>query len=74
VQLLVAVGPLSRVTAETARRAGVPEVHHHADSVKAAQSITEFLKDGDLIVVKGSRGMRMERVVEALTAMNRESG
>jgi UDP-N-acetylmuramoyl-tripeptide--D-alanyl-D-alanine ligase len=66
VQLLVAVGPLSRVTAETARRAGVPEVHHHADSTKAAESIAEFLKDGDLIVVKGSRGMHMERVVEAL--------
>jgi UDP-N-acetylmuramoyl-tripeptide--D-alanyl-D-alanine ligase len=70
VQLLVAVGPLSRVTAETARRAGVPEVHHHADSTKAAESITEFLKDGDLIVVKGSRGMRMERVVEALLQMD----
>jgi UDP-N-acetylmuramoyl-tripeptide--D-alanyl-D-alanine ligase len=72
VQLLVAVGPLSRVTAETARRAGVPEVHHHADSVKASQSIAEFLKDGDLIVVKGSRGMRMERVVDALTALPEE--
>jgi len=68
VQLLVAVGPLSRVTAETARRAGVPEVHHHADSAKASESIGEFLKDGDLIVVKGSRAMQMERVVQALTA------
>jgi UDP-N-acetylmuramoyl-tripeptide--D-alanyl-D-alanine ligase len=68
VQLLVAVGPLSRVTAETARRAGVPEVHHHADSVKASESISEFLKDGDLIIVKGSRAMQMERVVQVLTA------
>lgn len=74
VQLLVAVGPLSRVTAETARRAGVPEVHHHSDSTKASQSIAEFLKEGDLIVVKGSRGMRMERVVEALTALKEEAG
>jgi UDP-N-acetylmuramoyl-tripeptide--D-alanyl-D-alanine ligase len=66
VELLMAVGPLSRVTAETARRAGVPEVHHHPDSSKAAGSIAEFLKEGDLIVVKGSRGMRMELVVQAL--------
>jgi UDP-N-acetylmuramoyl-tripeptide--D-alanyl-D-alanine ligase len=73
VQLLVAVGPLSRVTAETARRAGVPEVHHHSDSVKASESIAEFLKDGDLIVVKGSRGMHMERVVQALTALAEET-
>jgi len=66
VQLLFAVGPLSRAAAETARRAGVPEVHHHQDSARAAESIVEFLKEGDLIVVKGSRGMRMERVVHAL--------
>jgi len=68
VQLLFSVGSLSRAAAETARRAGVSEVHHHADSAKAAESIAEFLKEGDLIVVKGSRGMRMERVVQALVA------
>lgn len=68
VQLLFSVGTLSRAAAETARRAGVSEVHHHADSAKAAESIAEFLKEGDLIVVKGSRGMRMERVVQALIA------
>jgi len=68
VEMLVAVGTLTRSAAETARRAGVPEVHHHASSDKAAESVEEFLKDGDLIVVKGSRGMRMERVVEALVS------
>lgn len=68
VEMLVAVGTLTRSAAETARRAGVPEVHHHTDSKKAAESLEEFLKDGDLIVIKGSRGMRMERVVEALVS------
>jgi len=68
VQLLFAVGPLSRAAAETARRAGVAEVHHHADSARAAESVAEFLRDGDLIVVKGSRGIRMERIVQALIA------
>jgi UDP-N-acetylmuramoyl-tripeptide--D-alanyl-D-alanine ligase len=66
VQLLVAVGPLSRNCVETARRGGVGEVHHHPDSARAAASVGEFLREGDLIVVKGSRSMRMERVVEAL--------
>ena len=66
VELLIAVGPLSRNTAEVARRVGVPEVHHHADSSRAAGEVAEFLHAGDLIAVKGSRGMRMERVVRAL--------
>jgi len=66
VQLLVTVGSLSRQAAETARRGGVPEVHHHADSARCAESLAEYLRDGDLVVVKGSRSMRMERVVQAL--------
>jgi UDP-N-acetylmuramoyl-tripeptide--D-alanyl-D-alanine ligase len=66
VNLLVAVGPLSRQSAESARRGGVQEVHLYSDAKKAAASIGEYLRDGDMIVVKGSRGMRLERVVEAL--------
>ncbi len=73
VKLLIAVGRESRETAEAARRAGVPEVYHHADSTAAAQSIGEFLRDGDLVVVKGSRGIRMEHVVEALTGQREEA-
>lgn len=68
VRLLFTVGPLSRGAAEAARRAGVSEVHHHADSDQAAEAIGEYVKDGDLIVVKGSRGMHMERVVQALSS------
>jgi len=74
VQLLIAVGPLSRGCVETARRGGVGEVHHHPDSVRAAESVAEFLGDGDLVVVKGSRAMRMERVVEALIAGGKAVG
>jgi len=66
VQMLVAVGPLGRETAEAARRAGVGEVHYYPDSEQCAGAIGDSLGDGDLIVVKGSRGMRMERVVRAL--------
>jgi len=68
VQMLIAVGSLSKDAAEAARRAGVPEVYHHGDSRSCAESIAEFVRDGDLIVVKGSRGMHMGRVVRALTS------
>ena len=70
----MAVGPLSREMAESSRRAGLPEVHHYADSAACAASIVEYLSDGDLIVVKGSRGLRMERVVHALTESLAEAG
>jgi UDP-N-acetylmuramoyl-tripeptide--D-alanyl-D-alanine ligase len=66
VQVLIAVGPEARATAEVARRCGVPEVYHHANASKAANATAEMLKDGDLIVVKGSRGMHLERVAQAL--------
>jgi UDP-N-acetylmuramoyl-tripeptide--D-alanyl-D-alanine ligase len=74
VQVLFAVGPLSRGAAEAARRAGVPEVHQYADSSEAAESIPEFLRPGDFVVVKGSRGMKLERVVQALAASGRGVG
>ena len=41
-------------------------VHHHPDADRATESIIEFLSDGDLIVVKGSRSMHLERIVRRL--------
>ena len=39
-----------------------------ATSQEAAEFINELLQPGDLLLVKGSRGVRMERIVEALRA------
>ena len=66
IQMLVAVGQATQETADGARRAGVDEVHHHLDSVRCAESLGDLLRDGDLIVVKGSRGIRMDHIVRAL--------
>jgi UDP-N-acetylmuramoyl-tripeptide--D-alanyl-D-alanine ligase len=71
--MLVAVGTLAQETAETARRTGIDEVHHYPDSARCAESIGELLGDGDLVLVKGSRGTHMGRVVRALTAGPGES-
>ena len=68
VQMLIAVGTLCRDTAEAAKRSGVPEVYHHKNSAKAAESIASLLKYGDLILVKGSRAIRMERIVSAIVS------
>ncbi|HET9401797.1 MAG TPA: UDP-N-acetylmuramoyl-tripeptide--D-alanyl-D-alanine ligase [Candidatus Acidoferrales bacterium] len=39
-----------------------------SDSAEAAKFLSEFAQPGDLILVKGSRGVRMERIVEAIAA------
>jgi UDP-N-acetylmuramoyl-tripeptide--D-alanyl-D-alanine ligase len=50
--------------------AGVPksQTHFFPDSTAAAQFLTDFVRPGDLVLVKGSRGVKMERIVEALRA------
>jgi UDP-N-acetylmuramoyl-tripeptide--D-alanyl-D-alanine ligase len=66
--LLVTVGPLSKHMAEGARKAGMPEdrVFTFENSLEAAQKLGGLLDRGDLILVKGSRGIRMETIVEQL--------
>ena len=36
------------------------------DSVSAGKALKSLIKEGDLILVKGSQSMRMERVVEEI--------
>jgi UDP-N-acetylmuramoyl-tripeptide--D-alanyl-D-alanine ligase len=72
-QLLVGVGPLSRHTVEGAAEAGVETVHF-ASSEEAAAAAPGLVKPGDAVLVKGSRGVRMERIVEALASHLGERG
>jgi UDP-N-acetylmuramoyl-tripeptide--D-alanyl-D-alanine ligase len=50
--------------------AGLPEerAQFFASSSEAAPFVADLLRPGDLVLVKGSRGVKMERVVEALRA------
>jgi UDP-N-acetylmuramoyl-tripeptide--D-alanyl-D-alanine ligase len=73
VQVLMTVGPLARLAGESARKAGLPEVRHEPDAATAAREILPLVRPGDLIVVKGSRGVRLEVVVEALLGASVEA-
>jgi UDP-N-acetylmuramoyl-tripeptide--D-alanyl-D-alanine ligase len=55
---------------EGAVAAGVPrsQTKFFASSEEAANFLVNFVSPGDLLLVKGSRGVKMERIVDALVA------
>ena len=70
VQLLVTVGPLAAemggAFAGEAGGAFAGEAHAVGDARAAAQLLGGLLREGDTILVKGSRGVGLERVADAL--------
>ncbi len=65
---LLAFGPRSRALAEGALAAGLPpdRSFHTEDVAALAAEARATLRAGDVLLVKASRGMRLERLVEAL--------
>ncbi|GAB4204945.1 MAG: UDP-N-acetylmuramoyl-tripeptide--D-alanyl-D-alanine ligase [Sandaracinaceae bacterium] len=66
--LFVACGRRMRTAADEAREMGADLVVEEDDPLAAASHVRDFVRPGDVIVVKGSRSMGMERVVAALAA------
>ena len=66
--ILVVVGPRSKFIKEGAEgsRMAKKNIFDFNNSKEAAEFVLGFVKTGDLVLVKGSQGMRMERVVEEI--------
>ena len=64
----VGVGRWAQAAVEAARQAGLAESHHVTTFEDAVALLLKRLAPDDAVLVKGSRGMRMERVVDALVA------
>jgi UDP-N-acetylmuramoyl-tripeptide--D-alanyl-D-alanine ligase len=70
VGLLIAVGELSRKTIEEAVRAGLPSdgFRLYTETDEAVHQAPGLVRPEDAVLVKGSRAMGLEKVVDALRA------
>ncbi|MDP3785032.1 MAG: UDP-N-acetylmuramoyl-tripeptide--D-alanyl-D-alanine ligase [bacterium] len=68
VGLLVTVGLRAKFFAEGAVKAGFKkkDILEFGDSNEAAKELPELIEPGDLILIKGSQSIRMEKITEAL--------
>ncbi len=66
VHLLCLYGAHTLHTLERAREIGGIEAVHFEDKAALAQSLRPLLHKGDVVLIKGSRGMHMETIVGAL--------
>jgi UDP-N-acetylmuramoyl-tripeptide--D-alanyl-D-alanine ligase len=73
VQLLLTVGPRARIIAEAAIDSGMSRdrVVVFEDKASAIPALPDLLQPGDYVLIKGSRGVKMEDVVEALRDQDR---
>jgi len=68
VDMLIVVGARAKSIKEGAKEAGMDEnnILEFADSTETGKHLKTFVQKGDLVLIKGSQGMRMERAVEAI--------
>jgi UDP-N-acetylmuramoyl-tripeptide--D-alanyl-D-alanine ligase len=68
IDVLVLVGELSKATAAGALEGGLPRgsVHHFSSTTAAVAAIRGLVETDDIVLVKGSRRMALESIVEEL--------
>ena len=66
IDMLIGVRELAKDMIEGAKSAGLANAEFADDSTVASERIAQLAASGDVILVKGSRGVRTEKVVEKL--------
>jgi len=75
VKLLIAVGRFAKIAAEAAKRRAEYDLQTKCfdDTLSACNNLKGFIKDYDIILVKGSRTAKLEMAVERLKQLFRDS-
>ena len=70
VDILVTVGMRAKFASDEALSLGMEKknIFHFSTSKEASAHVKDLIKEGDLILVKGSQAMRMEKIVEEIIA------
>ncbi|MBP6931286.1 MAG: UDP-N-acetylmuramoyl-tripeptide--D-alanyl-D-alanine ligase [Candidatus Pacebacteria bacterium] len=68
--MIVTVGPRSKFIAEGALEKGFPikEIYSFESSVTCGKFLAGVIENGDVVLIKGSQSVRLERAVEAIMA------
>ncbi len=68
IHMLITVGEMARYIAAGAQEAGLPadRIISFDTSTEAAKAMVDIVRAGDVVLVKGSQSMRMERIVKEL--------
>jgi UDP-N-acetylmuramoyl-tripeptide--D-alanyl-D-alanine ligase len=61
--ILIAVGPETAPLRDAARSAGLTDLHEVPEPREAARMLRDLAREGDVVLVKGSRSARMEQVI-----------
>ena len=72
IHCLVAVGDEARHIAQGAKTSGVPQVYYCKDKEEAKKILPEIVRPDSTILVKASRGMKMEELVARLVELTPE--
>jgi len=70
VEVVFTVGPRAKFIADSLREGNFPQrnIYEFPTSEKAKKEIEKMIEEGDLILIKGSQSMRMEKIVEEIMA------
>ncbi|MGL5717468.1 MAG: UDP-N-acetylmuramoyl-tripeptide--D-alanyl-D-alanine ligase [Paraclostridium sp.] len=68
VDILITIGEMSEYIGQEANKLGLSNefIHHFKNKEIAIESLDKIIKDKDVVLVKASRGMKLEKIVEYL--------
>ncbi|HUP60174.1 MAG TPA: UDP-N-acetylmuramoyl-tripeptide--D-alanyl-D-alanine ligase [Thermoanaerobaculia bacterium] len=68
IDMIVGVGQRTNALLDGAREAGHEALHHFDDAQSAVDFLQHEIREGDLILIKGSRGIGLDKIVTTLEA------